>query len=687
MAEQPSRRDSIPGLRRGSPTRPGGLPPQQQPGWRVTPAPDGRGQTPNKRPQGSTPRWPLLIVLVLALLALNFWVSSQVLQPNPRVSIPYTPTFLSQVESGNVSSISATGASIEGTFKKAVKYPADSTTAPTTVYFSTQIPSFAPNNELFALVQKYNITTTAHSPNAGPSFLTSLIFGFGPTLLFLLLLVWIFRRAAAAGGGGAGGLMSFGRSRARRVEAADQRVTFDDVAGIDEAKEELTEIVDFLKNPDKYIRLGGRIPRGVLLSGQPGTGKTLLARAVAGEAGVPFFQMSASEFVEMIVGVGASRVRDLFAQSKAAAPAIIFIDELDAIGRSRSAGGANISGGHDEREQTLNQILTEMDGFDPRIGVIVLGATNRPEILDPALLRPGRFDRRVVVSSPDRAGREAILRVHTRGVPLAGDVDLGGIASSTPGMVGADLENLVNEGALLAARRNHEKVNRQDLTDALERIVLGAERKVMISEDDRRRTAYHEAGHAIVGMLTPGADPVRKVSIIPRGQSLGVTFSAPDADRFNFEQQHLIAQIKVALGGRAAEEIVFSDITTGAESDIQQLTRIARGMVGRWGMSRAIGPIAVIPQDGMSLLLPGVSETSEATQRLVDEEVRRIVEAAHAEVSSLLREHRSNLDALVAALLEHETLDEADAYAAAGLISRRDGSTVPVPRGTPPLGA
>jgi cell division protease FtsH len=686
MAEQPSRRDSTPRLRRGSPTRPGGLPPQPQPGWRVTPAPDGRGRPPDKPTGRPTPRWPLLIVLVLALLALNFWVSSQVLQPNPRVSIPYTPTFLSEVESGNVSSISATGASIQGTFKKAVKYPADSTTAPTTVYFSTQIPSFAPNNELFALVQKYNITTTAHPANAGASFLTSLIFGFGPTLLFLLLLVWIFRRAAA-GGGGAGGLMSFGRSRARRVEAADQRVTFNDVAGIDEAKEELTEIVDFLKNPDKYIRLGGRIPRGVLLSGQPGTGKTLLARAVAGEAGVPFFQMSASEFVEMIVGVGASRVRDLFAQAKAAAPAIIFIDELDAIGRSRSAGGANISGGHDEREQTLNQILTEMDGFDTRIGVIVLGATNRPEILDPALLRPGRFDRRVVVSPPDRAGREAILRVHTRGVPLDDEVDLGGIASSTPGMVGADLENLVNEAALLAARRNHEKVNRQDLTDALERIVLGAERKVMISEDDRRRTAYHEAGHAIVGMLTPGADPVRKVSIIPRGQSLGVTFSAPDADRFNFEQQHLIAQIKVALGGRSAEEIVFSDITTGAESDIQQLTRIARGMVGRWGMSRAIGPIAVIPQDGMSLLLPGVSETSEATQRLVDEEVRRIVEAAHAEVSSLLRDHRSNLDALVAALLEHETLDEADAYAAAGLISRRDGSTEPAPRGTPPLGA
>ena len=627
----------------------------------MTPAPDGRGR-PRKPPSGPNIRW-LAVLLVVALIALNFWVSSQALSPSPRVRIPYSPTFLTQANDNNVESISSTGASIEGTFKKEVKYPSDGHSY---TYFSTQIPSFANNQELFATLQKNNVTINAQPTNTGPSFLTSLIFGFGPTLLFLLLLVWIFRRAASAGGG-AGGLMSFGRSRARRVEAQDQRVTFNDVAGIDEAKSELTEIVDFLKNPDKYLKLGGRIPRGVLLSGQPGTGKTLLARAVAGEAGVPFFQMSASEFVEMIVGVGASRVRDLFQQAKQAAPAIIFIDELDAIGRSRASGGPNISGGHDEREQTLNQILTEMDGFDPRLGVIVLGATNRPEILDPALLRPGRFDRRVVVSPPDRTGREAILRVHTRGVPLAAEVDLGALASTTPGMVGADLENLVNEAALLAARREHERVNREDLTDALERIVLGAERKVMISEEDRRRTAYHEAGHAIVGMLTPGADPVRKVSIIPRGQALGVTFSAPDADRFNFEQQHLLAQIKVALGGRVAEELVFADITTGAESDIQHLTRIARHMVGRWGMSRAVGPIAVIPADGMGPLLPGAAETSESTQRLVDEEVRRIVESAHAEVSTLLREHRGNLDSLVAGLLEHETLDEADAYAAAGL--------------------
>jgi cell division protease FtsH len=582
------------------------------------------------------------------------------------VRIPYSPTFLTQVKDGNVKEISSTGDSIQGTFKSEVRYPPGEQNVQPTTSFSTQVPSFANNPELSNLLQSKGVTIDAQKPNPGPSFLESVIFGFGPTLLLVVLFV-VFARRAAAGAGGAGGLMSFGRSRARRVEASEQRVTFDDVAGIDEAKEELTEIVDFLRTPEKYLKLGARIPRGVLLSGPPGTGKTLLARAVAGEAGVPFFQMSASEFVEMIVGVGASRVRDLFREAKEAAPAIIFIDELDAIGRSRAGGGSNISGGHDEREQTLNQILTEMDGFDPRTSVIVLGATNRPEVLDPALLRPGRFDRRVVVSPPDRAGREAILRVHTRSVPLADDVDLGAIASSTPGMVGADLANVANEAALLAAKRGHERVARQDLSDALERIVLGAARKVMISEEDRRRTAYHEAGHAIMGMLTPGADPVRKVSIIPRGQALGVTFSAPDADRFNFDERHLMAQIKVALGGRVAEEIVFGDLTTGAESDIQQLTRIARHMVGRWGMSRTIGPVAVLPADGQSLLLPGVSETSERTQQLVDEEVRRIVESAHEEASEVLSEHRGNLDSLVAGLLAQETLDEVEAYAAAGL--------------------
>jgi cell division protease FtsH len=660
MADEPSRRSA-------PPKRPETPAPPNASGWKMTPAPNARG-TDNKpasdKSSGPNPRW-LVALLVLGLLALNLWISSQALKPNARVRIPYSPTFIQQVESGNVKEISSTGDSIQGSFRKATRYPASDTSAQPTTNFSTQVPSFANNSQLSNLLTSKGVTIDAQSTDSGPSFFTSLIFGFGPTLLLILLFVLIMRRAAS--GGGAGGLMSFGRSRARRVEAIDQPVTFQDVAGIDEAKEELTEIVDFLKSPDKYLRLGARIPRGVLLSGPPGTGKTLLARAVAGEAGVPFFQMSASEFVEMIVGVGASRVRDLFAQAKEAAPAIIFIDELDAVGRSRSAGGPNISGGHDEREQTLNQILTEMDGFDPRSGVIVIGATNRPEVLDPALLRPGRFDRLIIVQPPDRIGREAILRVHTRSVPLDDDSELGSIASSTPGMVGADLANLVNEAALLAARRGHDKVNKQDFSDALERIVLGAERKVMLTEEDRRRTAYHESGHAVMGMLTAGADPVRKVSIIPRGRALGVTFSAPDADRFNFDERHLIAQIKVALGGRAAEEIVFNDLTTGAESDIQQLTRIARFMVGRWGMSRAIGPIAVLPSDGMSALLPGVQETSEATQRLIDEEVRRIVEAAQAEVQAVLREHRANLDGLAAGLLEHETLDEVDAYAAAGL--------------------
>ncbi len=661
-----------------APPEKSGAPPHSSPTWKVTPAPDGRGRQPSGTPPRSpNPRW-LVVLLVVVLLGLNLWISSQALQPTPRVAIPYYPTFVNQVQSGNVSSISSTGNSIQGTFKTATKYPPGNAKAQSTTLFSTQIPAFANNTELSNQLQKANVTINAHPLSSGPSFIESLLFGFGPTLLLILLFVMIMRRAA---GGGSGGLMSFGRSRARRVEASDQRVTFADVAGIDEAKEELTEIVDFLRNPDKYLRLGGRIPRGVLLSGAPGTGKTLLARAVAGEASVPFFQMSASEFVEMIVGVGASRVRDLFQQAKQAAPAIIFIDELDAIGRSRAGGGPNISGGHDEREQTLNQILTEMDGFDPRTGVIVLGATNRPEILDPALLRPGRFDRRVAVQPPDRAGREAILKVHTRSVPLARDVDLGGLASSTPGMVGADLANLVNEAALSAARRNHDKVTEHDFTDALERIVLGAERKVMLSEDDRRRTAYHEGGHAIVGMLTPGADPVRKVSIIPRGQALGVTFSAPDADRFNFDERHLLAQIKVALGGRAAEEVVFGDLTTGAESDIQQLTRIARHMVGRWGMSPEIGPVTVIPMDGMGPFLPGASETSEATQQLIDREVRRIVDIAHAEVAELIRSHRSNLDSLVAGLLEHETLDQADAYAAAGL----PRNPAPAPEETPPV--
>ncbi len=621
--------------------------------------PSPRGSSPSS-PQpprfGFSRRW---IIFALGLLLLNFYLGSRATQPTSRVRVPYSPFFLEQVTAGHVKEITSKGTAIQGTFTKKEQYAGSK---PTTK-FQTEIPAFANNDALSALLQQKRVVVNAQPLDTGAPWWQNLLLGFGPTVLFIFLLFWLMRRA----GNVQNVLGSFGRSSARRYQPSGDRVTFEDVAGIDEAKAELTEVVDFLRHPEKYRKLGGRIPHGVLLSGPPGTGKTLLARAVAGEADVPFFSMAASEFVEAIVGVGASRVRDLFTQAKQAAPAIVFIDELDAIGRSRTSGVAGFSGGNDEREQTLNQILTEMDGFDSSTNVIVIGATNRPDVLDLALLRPGRFDRRVAVQPPDRAGREAILRVHTRGVPLGPDVDLGRIASTTPGMVGADLANLVNEAALLAARRSHEVVDESDFTDSLERIILGAERQVMMSLDDRRRTAYHEGGHAIVGMLTEGADPVRKVSIIPRGLALGVTFAAPESDRFNYRQPEIQAKINVALGGRAAEEIVYGETSTGAESDIQQLTEIARQMVGRWGMSSAIGPIAVIPRDGQGPFLPGAAEVSPDTQKLVDTEVRRIVEESHQEVIALLEENRGKLDSLANALLEHETLDEEDAYAAAGV--------------------
>src|SRR3954468_1716095 len=467
-----------------------------------TPPPPPDPKRGNLRVSGAPAKTPMLpwkprrfITILLGLFVLNWLIVAVFAPPKDKVKVPYNPTFLTQVRAGNVKEIAASGNTIKGDFRKKVTYNHDSATR-----FETEIPIFANRQQLSSLLETHNVVITAQPPGER-SLLQTLLFSFGPTLPLVLLFVCFARRAASAAGGG-GMLGQFGRSRARRVESATQDVSFDDVAGIEEAEQELAEVVDFLKSPDKYRRLGARIPRGVLLAGAPGTGKTLLARAVAGEAGVPFFSSSASEFIEAIVGIGASRVRDLFTQAKESAPAIIFIDELDAIGRSR--GGAGALGGHDEREQTLNQILTEMDGFDSDANVIVLGATNRPEVLDPALLRPGRFDRRVFVQSPDAAGRAAILRVHTRSVPLADDVDLDRLASSTPGMVGADLANLVNEAALLAARRGHDKVQYMDFTDAFEKIILGAERNILISHDDRRRIAYHEGGHAIVGMLTPG---------------------------------------------------------------------------------------------------------------------------------------------------------------------------------------
>jgi cell division protease FtsH len=642
--------------------------PRDKRGWRVAPAPDGRGMPDQHKPPPPH-RLRGFWIFLIVLLAVN-WISVLALRPSgqPRVKVPFNPYFLTQVQSGQVASIASKGDTIQGTFKAALRYPASDAKATPTKLFATEVPTFWNNNQLAALLQAHGVQINATSTTTSTSLLASLLLGFGPTLLIVGLFVLLARRATK--GGGMGALGNFGRSQARRIDPATITVTFNDVAGIDEAKSELTEIVDFLRNPERYGRLGGRMPHGVLLSGAPGTGKTLLARAVAGEAHAAFFSISAAEFIEAIVGVGAARVRDLFAKAKEAAPAIVFIDELDAIGRSRG-GSAAVTGANDEREQTLDQILTEMDGFASVEAVVVLGATNRPEILDQALLRPGRFDRRVFVQPPDRVGRRQILEVHTRSIPLAEDVDLDALAASTPGMVGADLANLANEAALLGARRNHHHAQMSDFTDALEKILLGAPRGIVLSTADRKRTAYHEAGHALVGMLTPGADPVRKVSIIPRGGALGVTLSTPDDDQVSYTLEDLIGKIKVAVGGRAAEEIVYGTITTGAESDIQQATLIARQMVGRWGMSEAVGLVTVSRPSAESSWWPPSGDTSESTQKLVDEEVRRLIESAHREVTDLLIAHREQLDSLGAALLKAETLDEIDAYAAAQMPIRR----------------
>ncbi len=626
--------------------------------WRVEGQPEKTRGKPPMVPR-SRKIWTFIAIALIVNLALSALLS----RPESRMTVPYT-FFRTQVEEGKVKDVTSQGDTIQGDFRVKVTYDPENGDKQTNTRFETQRPSFADDGLLRLMLDK-NVEVNAKKIDTGTPLWQTLIFGFGPTLLLVGIFVWLARRAA--GGGGAGGLTGLGRSRAKRYEASEQRTTFEDVAGIDEAEEELVEIVDFLRNPDRYSRLGGAIPKGVLLSGPPGTGKTLLARAVAGEADVPFFSLSASEFVEMVVGVGASRVRDLFNQAKEAAPSIIFIDELDAIGQRRGGGGS--FGGHDEREQTLNQILTEMDGFSGSEGVIVLAATNRPETLDSALLRPGRFDRRVTVAPPDRAGRQLILQVHTRKVPLADDVDLGTIASNTPGMVGADLKNLVNEAALTAARNDRDQVTLADFNNALERIVLGAERRIMLSREERERTAYHESGHAVLGMLEPGADPVRKVSIVPRGRALGVTFQSPDADRYGYDANYLRGRIVGALGGRAAEEIVYGNVTTGAESDLEQVTAIARQMVGRWGMSEAVGLVSALPRDDEAVF-PGGSTVSEATRELIDSEVRRIVDECYEKAVGRLRENRDRLESLTKALLEQETLDEADAYRAAGFEPR-----------------
>jgi cell division protease FtsH len=615
--------------------------PAQRP-WRTEGIPSGQGA----RPRSGWTRWALWPVGYLILFAM-FTYQDRMSGPE---AVSYTE-FKAQVASKNVKEVFARGDTIQGALKKAAPLPDQRDR--TYEKFTTERPTFATDDLLAELIGG-DATVRAKPLVQERGVLTNLLFSIGPLLLLFGFYFWMFRRQQRAMGGGILG------SRARKpVDPETVRVTFADVAGIDEVEAEINEVVDFLRQPAKYRRLGARAPKGVLLTGAPGTGKTLLARATAGEANVPFFSASASEFIEMIVGVGASRVRELFAEARKVAPAIIFIDEIDTIGRTR---GANALGGHDEREQTLNQILTEMDGFSGTEGVIVLAATNRPDVLDPALLRPGRFDRTIVVHPPDRKGRADILAVHTRKVPLAKDVSLDELAAATPGTTGADLANLVNEAALLAARRGGTEVFQHDLMDALEKVQLGTARNVVIPEAERRRTAYHEAGHALLGMLLPGADPVRKVSIIPRGRALGVTLSTPEADRYGYDANYLRGRIIGALGGMAAEHEVFDVVTTGSESDLEVVTRIARSMVGRWGMSERVGRLSVLPADG-DPRMAGVSDSMLST---VDEEVRRITDECFAEARRLLQHNRNKLDAIVAELMIHETLDEADVYAAAG---------------------
>ncbi|HTM00648.1 MAG TPA: ATP-dependent zinc metalloprotease FtsH [Candidatus Omnitrophota bacterium] len=628
------------------------------------PRPPGSPTPPAIPPRRS---WLFFLLILLAnFLLIRFFA------PNPHtVKIPYS-VFRLEAAKGNVLKINSRGESLTGQFRTPVSYPAvaDSATGavPKPVRdFSTTLPIFT-DSSLDTLLVARGVEVTAESSQQSNLWL-NLLFSFAPALLFIGLYVWITRRVAKQGGGFGGGLMGLGRSTAKRFDTeAEGKVTFEDVAGIDEAENELVEIVDFLKDPKKYTRLGGAAPKGVLLIGAPGTGKTLLARAVAGEAGVPFFSMSGSEFVEMIVGVGAARVRDLFKMAREHAPAIIFVDELDSIGRAR---GQISIGGSSEQEQTLNQILTEMDGFSSREGIIVLAATNQPDILDRALLRPGRFDRRVIVNLPDRKGREAILVVHTRRVPLAPDVNLGEVAGATPGLAGADLRNLVNEAALLAARRGQNDVHQKDFLDALEKIVLGPERPLLLSRADRERIAFHEGGHAILGLVVDGADPVHRVSIVPRGQALGVTYQRPESDRYNYPEAYLRARIVGMLGGRAAEEIVFGTKTTGAQNDIEQATELARSMVTRWGMSERLGMVQLAPRDNPYLgLMDGYGGSrpySEETASAVDAEVLRIIRESHEEAKRLLVKNRSALDALAEALLARETLDEQEILQVTGL--------------------
>ncbi|MCD6452301.1 MAG: ATP-dependent zinc metalloprotease FtsH [Acidobacteria bacterium] len=573
-----------------------------------------------------------LVVVIIAFLLWNLFQVSA----SPEQKIIFSQ-FLDEVEHGRVAKVVIEGDKIKGTY----------------IDGKTRFHTVSPSNYngLVPLLRKHHVEIEAKELSQSP-WLAALL-SWAP--MVVLIIIWIFfMRQMQAGGNKA---LSFGKSRARLAPSNRRRVTFKDVAGVDEALEELREIIDFLKNPKKFQRLGGRIPKGVLLMGPPGTGKTLLARAIAGEANVPFFSICGSDFVEMFVGVGASRVRDLFEQGKKNAPCIIFIDEIDAVGRHRGAG---LGGGHDEREQTLNQLLAEMDGFESNEGVILIAATNRPDILDPALLRPGRFDRRIVVDRPDVKGREAILKVHTRRIPLASDVDLSVLARGTPGFSGADLENLVNEAALLAARRDRDKVMMEDFEEAKDKVLMGVERKSMIiTEVEKKNTAYHEAGHALLAMLLPKTDPLHKVSIIPRGTALGVTQQLPIDDRHTYTKEYLEDQLCVLLGGRASEEIFLKDLTTGAGNDLERATKLARRMVCEWGMSDQLGPLTFGRKDehiflGKEFAHP--KEYSERTAELIDEEVKRIVTTNYERAKKLILDHKKVLERIAEALLEREVL-------------------------------
>ncbi|WFS61315.1 ATP-dependent zinc metalloprotease FtsH [Pseudodesulfovibrio thermohalotolerans] len=581
--------------------------------------------------------WAIIFILMVVLFNLFN-------QPPVPKDTPSYSEFLAMVDSGSVAQVKIQGQKIVGLKSS-----------------GEQFQTYAPEDPrmIETLISK-GVEVKAEPPDESPWYMTLLLSWFP---MILLIGVWIFfMRQMQGGGSGGRGAMSFGRSKARLVNEETAKVTFDDVAGVDEAKEELSEVVDFLREPRKFTRLGGRIPKGVLLVGGPGTGKTLLARAVAGEANVPFFSISGSDFVEMFVGVGASRVRDLFAQGKKNAPCLIFIDEIDAVGRQRGAG---LGGGHDEREQTLNQLLVEMDGFESNEGVILVAATNRPDVLDPALLRPGRFDRQVVVPNPDLRGRERILKVHSRKTPLAPEVNLEIIAKGTPGFSGADLENLVNEAALGAAKLGKDRVDMDDFEEAKDKVMMGGRerRSMILSEEDKRTTAYHEGGHALVAKLLPGTDPVHKVSIIPRGRALGVTMQLPGEDRHNYSKQYLCNNMAVLMGGRVAEEVVLDQLTTGASNDIERATKTAHNMVCMWGMSDKLGPMSFGDNQEQVFLgreLIHNKNYGEETAKLIDSEVRRFVDEAYEKATAIIKDNREVLDAISMALLERETITGAD---------------------------